>query len=150
MVREFSERKPGYQAACRLLLQDVFLNIMRDPSVGAETSPRHRAAYRDEKIARVLRFIDGHFMERIGVEQMTRIACMSRSHFHAVFREVTGCTLIEYLTWVRIRAAQRLLRETDATIVQIAMDCGFPSLSRFYSAFRLVTGKTPRASRAEE
>lgn len=147
MVREYSGRRPGYQAATRLLLQNVFLQIMRDPAVGSEPGDRNAATHRDEQIARVFRFIDTHFMEDVSVEQMARLACMSRSHFHAVFREVAGCTLIAYLTQVRIRAAQRLLCETDSPIIQVAMDCGFPSLSRFYDAFKAFAGNTPRASR---
>ncbi len=54
--------------------------------------------------------------------------------FHTIFREVAGCTLIVYVTRARI---------------QIAMDCGFQSLSRFYDAFKSITGKTPRKVRAD-
>lgn len=82
-------------------------------------------------------------MERITVSAMGEMAGMGRSRFHEEFRRVTGCTLIEYLTRVRIRAAQRLLRDTDARVLEVALDCGFPSLSRFYDAFKAQTGTTP-------
>jgi len=149
MVREVAGRQPGYQAASRLLLQNVFLQMMRDPNVGADAGLKSRATYHGERMAPVLRFIDAHFMEAITVERMATMACMSRSHFHAVFREVAGCAMIDYVTRVRIRAAQRLLRESDAPVIQISMDCGFASLSRFYEAFKRIAGKTPREVRAE-
>jgi len=82
-------------------------------------------------------------MEEITVKSITTMAAMSRSHFHAVFRSVVGCTMIDYLTCVRIKAAQRMLAENDTTILQIAMDCGFRTTSRFYDAFKSVTGKKP-------
>ena len=149
MVKEFCDKPPGYQAASRLLLQHVFLDIMRDPEVVAEIGLRSRSTYRDEQMARVLRFIDAHFMETITVGQVAKMAGMSRSQFHAIFRQVTGCTLIVYTTRIRIQTAQRLLRETNSPIIQIALDCGFPSLSRFYDAFKSITGKTPRQARAD-
>lgn len=151
MKRESHGKKPGYQAAIRLLFQNIFLHIMRDPVSCVEISPRIRKTYSyyDERMAHVLRFIDGHFMETITVGRILKIAGMSRSHFHAVFRALAGCTLIAYVTRVRIRAAQRLLCESDTPIIQIAMDCGFPTLSRFYAAFKSITGKTPRRVRAE-
>jgi AraC-like DNA-binding protein len=147
MVLEFSGKKPGYQPATRLLLQNLFLHLMRDPAVGIEAGLRSGRGRHHDAVARALQFIDSHFMEEITVEQMARMAGMSRSHFHAIFRSVAGSTLIDYVTRIRVRTAKRLLRESDAPIIQIAMDCGFQSLSRFYEAFTAIVGKTPRAVR---
>lgn len=149
MIKESDGKKPGYQAATRLLFQNIVLQIMRDPDMGTKFSPRSRKTYYEERMAHLLRFIDGHFMETITVGRIIKIAGMSRSHFHAVFRSVAGCTLIDYVTRVRIRAAQRLLRESDNPVIQVAMECGFQTLSRFYAAFKSITGKTPRRVRVE-
>lgn len=147
MVAEFEAKNPGYQSATLLLLQSLFLQLMRDPAFEAEATIKPGGGRRCDAVARVLQFVDSYFMEPITVERMTALACMSRSHFHAAFREVTGCTLIDYVTRVRIRNARRLLRESDDTIIGIALDCGFPSVSRFYAAFKAITGMTPRDAR---
>jgi AraC-like DNA-binding protein len=147
MVEEGNRKQSGYQTASRILLEDIFLQIMRDSKMGVVSSLKHGATSRDERMAQAFTFIDSHCMESITVERMTKMTNMSRSHFHAIFRELAGCTLIEYVTRVRIKMAQRLLSESELPIVQIAMDCGFSSLSRFYEAFKIVTGKTPRAIR---
>ena len=65
------------------------------------------------------------------------------SIFHAVFVDYTGLTPTDYLTRVRIGQACRLLRESDAGILQVAMSCGFGSVSRFYEAFRQAIGTSP-------
>lgn len=147
MVAEFGGKKPGYQPATRLLLQNIFIQLMRDSTFGAAAAIKVGGGPHYDAVARVLQFVDSYFMEEITVERVAAMACMSRSHFHAVFREVAACTLIDYTTRVRVRAAQRLLQGGDTPITQIAMDCGFPSVSRFYSAFKAITGKTPRAVR---
>jgi AraC-like DNA-binding protein len=72
---------------------------------------------------------------------------MSRSHFHFMFRTLTGRTLMDFVTRVRVRAALRLLQETDVPISQLALDCGFPTSSCFYRAFKTVHNKTPRSIR---
>lgn len=149
MIRETGGKKPGYQAAIRLLFQNMLLQIMRDPGLGGEFSPGRRTTYYEERLTPVFRFIDGHYMETITVARMLKLAGMSRSNFHAVFRAVTGCTLMTYVTRVRIRAVQRLLCESDTPIIQIALECGFATLSHFYAAFKAVTGKTPRQLRVE-
>ncbi|HEY3416061.1 MAG TPA: helix-turn-helix transcriptional regulator [Armatimonadota bacterium] len=146
MVAECAAKEPGYQPATRSLLQRFFLHLMRDPDFGAEARIKPAAGHHDA-VARVLQCVDSYFMEPLAVDRMAALAGMSRSHFHAIFREVVGCTLVEYVTRVRIRAAQRLLREADDPIIQIALDCGFPSVSRFYAAFKAITGITPRQAR---
>ena len=149
MSQEVKLRKPGDEAATRSLLQEMLLHLRRDPAVGAETTPRNHTTRHEERIARVLRHIESHFMDEIRVANVSALAAMSRSSLHAAFRRVTGCTLVEYITRVRVRAAMRLLRESDATVMQVAMDCGFSTMSRFYDAFHRISGKTPREIRAE-
>jgi AraC-like DNA-binding protein len=143
MTAEYQEGKPGCQAATRSLLQQIFLLITRDGGLGSGNDLARPPSHH-EKIARVLQVLEGQFMDPVSIDDMARIAGMSRSHFHSVFQTAAGCTPIEYLTQVRIRAAQRLLRDSTAPIVQIALDCGFPSLSRFYVAFKALTHQTPR------
>ena len=149
MTREVQERKPGYEAAARCLLQEMLLHLRRDPEVGVETIPRNHTTRHEERIARVLRHIEEHFMDEISVANVATMAAMSRSSLHATFRRVAGCTLVEYVTRIRVRAAMRLLRESEATVMQVAMDCGFSTMSRFYDAFHRITGKTPREIRSE-
>jgi AraC-like DNA-binding protein len=40
------------------------------------------------------------------------------------------------------------LAETEDSILEIALDCGFGSSSRFYDVFKLRTGTTPRQFRS--
>lgn len=147
MAREFRAKAPGYQAAGKRLAMDIFLCLLRDPGVGGASGGDRRVRPAEERMARVVRHIDAHFMDPVTVSAMCEMAGMGRSRFHEEFKRSTGCTLIDYVTRVRIRAAQRLLRETDARVLQVALDCGFPSLSRFYGAFRTLTGKTPGKTR---
>lgn len=65
----------------------------------------------------------------------------------ALFRRGSGATLHAYLRRQRVTHAQRLLIEGDAKIVDVALACGFQSLSAFYEAFAAEVGETPRAFR---
>ena len=147
LVREFGDQAPGYLTAARSALLGLFLVILRDPGVLPLLRRQLRPDRQRESFWHVFRYVDAHYMESITVAGMAQLAGMSRSHFHAVFREETGKTLVEHVTETRVKAAQRLLRETDTPILQIAFDCGFASLSHFYHVFKARTGKTPRQMR---
>jgi transcriptional regulator GlxA family with amidase domain len=56
-------------------------------------------------------------------------------------------TLSTYLTRLRVSQAQHLLISTDWEISRIALESGFGSISRFYEAFKAVSGRTLRQYR---
>jgi len=73
---------------------------------------------------------------------------LSPSHFHRQFNAETGVTPGSFYLWQRVATARRLLRETDLSIVQIALRCGFTSSQYFAICFRRQCGQTPTAYRA--
>lgn len=58
-----------------------------------------------------------------------------------------GVTILEYTMQYRVTQAQRLLNNNDDSVIDIALQSGFGSLSSFYAAFRRYTGRTPKAMR---
>ncbi|MNT99170.1 HTH-type transcriptional regulator CdhR [compost metagenome] len=50
---------------------------------------------------------------------------------------------------VRVEAAETLLRTTEASIAQIALDVGFQTPSHFTETFKALTGRSPSAVRTE-
>lgn len=64
------------------------------------------------------------------------------------FQAATGTTPYEYLLRYRIQMAATLLRETRLPVLEIALRCGYPSLSGFNRHFRERQGCAPREWRA--
>lgn len=64
-----------------------------------------------------------------------------------LFRRHYGMTLSTYLTRLRVCQAQRLLVSTELEISRVAFETGFGSISRFYEAFKEISGQTPRQYR---
>ena len=65
------------------------------------------------------------------------------------FREEKGCTLVQYLTRVKMDYAQNFLRSTNFPVREIATRLGYDSVSHLCHVFKASTGKTPRQYRAE-
>ena len=63
------------------------------------------------------------------------------------FRKAYGCSVGEYLRWLRIAQAARRLAETDAPLAEIALEAGFADQSHFSNVFRRETGVPPSAFR---
>ncbi|MGN9163080.1 helix-turn-helix domain-containing protein [Clostridium sulfidigenes] len=72
---------------------------------------------------------------------------ISTSHLTRLFKEYTGLTPNEYVSQLRINKAMQLLIKSNDTILEIAYDVGFKSLSNFYNYFKQNTGIAPKEYR---
>ncbi len=130
--------RPAIKGAAMTMLAILARDAL-DDNVSSGTRPPH--SYR--AMRSVLDYIEQHCDESLPIERLANVAGLSRSHFHAVFRDYTGLTVTEHVTRMRIGRACRLLRETDASVLHVGYRCGFASASRFYEAFRTVVGAPP-------
>ena len=92
--------------------------------------------------------IDRAYGESLDVPALARTAFASEAHFIRSFRAAFGETPHRCLQRCRVERAQELLRETDETVTEISLRVGFRSLGSFSSAFRSLTGESPREYRA--
>lgn len=81
--------------------------------------------------------------EEFSLERLAAQAQLSKFHFSRLFKAATGRSPSRYHLDLRMNAARRLLRETDRSIIEIALEVGYPSPSRFAQLFRREAGLTP-------
>ena len=95
------------------------------------------------EIAAALRRLEAAFTDPLTPSTLARIAGLPTARFTRIIRRIFGITPTQLITKTRLAAASRLLRETDRTIADIALECGFTDHSAFTRAFRAVTSVTP-------
>ncbi len=98
--------------------------------------------------ADVEEFCGQNLARPIGVEDMARVANMSRFHFTRLFRRAWGVSPGRYLDLRRLERALGLVRAGGDTVEQIAERCGFSDSSYFCKVFRRNFGVTPGRLRA--
>ena len=81
-------------------------------------------------------------------EEVIASTCgMSTSHFRAVFKRETGLTVRDFIIQTRLVAAAHLLKNTDNSVMNIALESGFGQVSCFNRSFLKAFGQTPTAFR---
>jgi len=88
------------------------------------------------KVSQMIQFIHQHYGETITATEIAANTGLKANYAIHLFKKLHGCGLIQYLTNIRMSAAQRELIMTNEKIINIAMDCEFNTLSRFYDAFK--------------
>lgn len=114
---------------------------------GERTAPRRRNGQYEEKLKLVLGYIHAHYAERVTVAGLAALCGFSPAHFMSVFKKYMNCGCVRYLNDYRLRRAALSLLETDAPVMQVAMDSGFQNISYFNRIFKQKYGASPRAYR---
>lgn len=94
-------------------------------------------------IQRAMRFIEANFRSPLKLEQAANEAGMSISCFERHLKQRTGMTFTAYVNGLWIARARELLGMTSASMLQIALTCGFGNRSHFNRVFKKFTGLTP-------
>jgi AraC-like DNA-binding protein len=97
-----------------------------------------------ERMERIISYINAHLGEPIGRAQVARTAYLSPGAFSRVFKLRTGKTLPEYVNELRVGRACRLLADGRSKVIDIALECGFSNLANFNRRFRQITRVPPR------
>lgn len=94
-------------------------------------------------VAQTLRHLESKFDQPVSPSSLARKAGMSAARFARVIKRIHGLSPMQLITKTRITAGSRLLCETDASVAEIALECGFSDHSAFTRAFRAITGMSP-------
>ncbi len=100
-------------------------------------------------LARVIRYIHQHQHETLTAQRIAAQTHTSQTYISKLFVKHTGMPTAEYIRMLKIREAQRLLKQTTATISAISYQLGFSSQSQFQKVFKRCTGMTPNQYRKD-
>lgn len=97
-----------------------------------------------------MQYILRHYAEDITVSDIAKELYVSESLLSRKFNRHAGMSIPNYLNRVRVERAQRLLRNTDSRIYEIAEQVGFKSVAYFSTIFKRMTGATPKARKDDQ
>ncbi len=99
------------------------------------------------QVKRVMEYIHHHLDHNLSLAELAQQSGLSPFHFARRFRQTTGESPHQYVVNRRLETAQRLLKETDLPVSQIALMTGFSSQGHFSQIFTRRLGQPPRQYR---
>ena len=94
-------------------------------------------------IPRINRLLYDRLAEGIGIQELGQRLAVSESHLRKRFKNLTGLSLGSYLVHYKLNRAVKLLVHSEASLSQIAVECGYESLAAFSRSFKSRLGVTP-------
>ncbi|WP_277589091.1 helix-turn-helix domain-containing protein [Pseudomonas chlororaphis] len=120
-------------------------NAVRAPAPQPrKTTPGGLSPWRESLVKQMI--LDG-LSDTLEVTELARACALSRSHFSRAFKCSTGLSPQEWIRCQRIARAKQLIRNTDLTLTQISLECGFCDQAHFCHIFTHSEGINPFAWR---
>lgn len=104
----------------------------------------------NERILRVMIYIQTHLDEAMSLDELADVAHVSRYYFHRMFRAFTGEPVYEHIRRLRLERAAGRLMLSEESVGMIAFDAGFETHEAFTRAFKAKFGQSPQAYRKSE
>lgn len=96
-----------------------------------------------EKIKQVHDYLDKYYAEKINLENLASRFFISKFHLSREYKKIYGVTIGNELTSIRVSHAKSMLRFSDDSIENIALNCGFQEAGYFIKVFKKAEGMTP-------
>ena len=105
-------------------------------------APRKQEEY-IEKFIEICNYISAHCSDELNLEAVASMSGFSKFYFSRLFKQFTNVSFYKYVNQKRIEKAAEMLTEPNISITNVALSCGFESLSSFIRMFKIVKGCTP-------
>lgn len=141
MLYEYQTKSEGWQTLFSSGFTALAVNLSR--LYGKNQSEKKEIM----NIAKAVSYLENHYNEKITIELLASAAHYSVRHFNRIFRETYGQTPIEYLTSLRIKHACKVLKTSNTSISETAIQSGFSNSNYFCRIFKKHIGTTPNKYR---
>lgn len=128
----------------------LMINLLIEISVisdGLYAGRKNKLSRTEQKLETVRVYCACNYSRQIALDEMSRHVGMNKSAFCTFMRNNAGSSFSEYLNDMRLERAKVMLCNTDKSIAEIAMDCGFQSVTYFNRLFKRRYKCTPKEIR---
>ena len=129
-----------YGEISNALMQQLIAEIFSGLEIKEEAVSTSAATERYKKLLYDIDENAGEYNFSRAVEYMN----MSEAYFSRFFKKISGMTFSMYLNHIRVNKAIDLIKNTEMSMTEIAMNCGFETIRNFNRVFKQITGYSPR------
>lgn len=131
-------------------ISDQFiLDRVRDGSDRQHIPLAARLGQNRQVLVEIATLMEANFEEPLSAVELADIVGLSLRQVQRMFQDSLSTTPSKYYLGLRLRRARELLLQSQMSITQVAVTCGFQSTCHFSKSYRALYGRTPRSERQQ-
>lgn len=147
LLAELRHGRPAGQLYVESLRNVLAVHLLRNYCAVQPHLALCNGGLSDRQLLQVTDFINDRLVDDIKLSDLAQLLGVSPFHFSRLFKQSMGITPHQYLLQQRLERAKQLLKQTELSVMEIAMLCGFSSHSHLGKCLRQHTGMTPKSFR---
>ena len=141
LLKECSEKSTAYEIMARSYILKIIGILYREGILS--DSEKIFSTAQIQKILPILIHINKNYREELTLDKASALLGFDKSYFCRIFKSAVGVTFTEYLNFVRVCKAEKLLSTTSLNVTEICEEVGFNSVSYFNRTFKAFKSCTP-------
>ena len=102
---------------------------------------------KEDYVNQAIAMIQNSYYKNISVQDICDSIGLERTHFYRIFKEITGISMHQYISSLKIKRACYFLTNSALSYSEIAYYCGYTSEQYFSIAFKKILGVSPSSYR---
>ncbi|UOQ50355.1 AraC family transcriptional regulator [Gracilibacillus caseinilyticus] len=143
LVLELDTQKYEKKLMVNLLIAQLLIQISRNQLESQERELQDADYY----VSKIVNYIHENYDCDIKTTELSQLVHLHPNYLHKIFKNTMNCTIIEYLTKIRIDKAKMLLSKSEMSITEISGFVGINSSQYFSKVFKKEMGVSPLAYR---
>lgn len=146
LMLELVGRSHGRELAAAIS-EEAVIDRIRTKDDQQRVPLRQQIGTSQPKLTEAVKLMEANLEELISPDELAGYVGISRRQLERLFRTYLHCTPSRYYLKLRLRNARMLLLQTENSIVEISLVCGFVSTPHFSKCYREMFGLPPRDER---
>lgn len=143
-IKEWNEKTTGYELSLKAdVLKTIRCVVGFLSEKGINVKVSSAGSNIQHTISTILEYINENFRS-LDEKEVADKFNISYSYFSRSFKQIMNMSFKEYINYLKINEAQKLLLTTPKSITEISMDLGFSSSSHFINVFRKYKDCSPK------
>lgn len=139
----YNERKDGYVLKSYSLVFDILFELVTNFSINRPAKESIKSKRNLDRLTQIIDYIKDNRKTDLTLEEVAEKFNLTPQYLSNYFKKYIGISYKKYLITLRLESAYRELVNTDLSIVNIALENGFPDSKAFNKIFKEVYGVTP-------
>lgn len=131
-------------------LEDLCMYLKRFVKPNEEAMFQEQGLPMNENFKELLEYVNAHYEDELQLKELANKFFINFTYCCDLFRKITNTTFTEYVTRLRMKKAEHLLKESNMTISEICEKVGYKDYYYFNKVFKKCNGITPSTYRKQQ
>lgn len=140
----YLKKETGYEFFCTAYLSEFFGHLLQNQPWHLISEKEKLECYtKSKRMSRIMDYVENHYTEKLLLTDISEQEGLSIYYLSHFFKEMLGLSFQEYIALRRFERARKMVEQTNRSLTEICMECGFSDYRYLIKIYKKQLGYTP-------